>query len=574
MSDSSINKLTVYKVSVQEFDSLEFDGYDEVKSEEIKKSDIEYNYKLFFLKQQFPVTVDWYKFFNGLDLQIAENKIPKKISSGFIWIVGISDSFYAITGGTGHFALKKNEKITIEPRFGVDIAQKILSIPELSGLVQKDTSGVVNYLHRMFRGRYNPSGDINNLKRVLTHVKGKLSKENKFYEEIGKSIQASDSLVVNGKKDFDSTIQFLKKIEKLSHLQTKLIEIPQLQCISKKHDSALLNALNLALAEKIKTDTFEDRSLFLDNEEIGYLPDRITKYELLHSREKNECDTYEDVFLNAQTILKECENLVETFRTIRVKLYFDDENTDVEYLFNLICGDIEYKNEVYFINNKLWYRANAEFIEKLNQEIDNVEYIEPESLSLVPWNTEEHIDEKGKSSEYKYNQANTNFICLDHKTVKVKEERGGIEFCDLLKHENDSLLSLIHVKRDCGAALRALFAQGFVSAKLFDENTEFKNNVFAANLKNEAPLLTAEEKAELAKIHNLQKRNIRIVFAIFDNTKSHAIPATASRTSEKVNGTLTLFAKVDFLERVNSIRSMGYANVAVTRIKDSEDEGN
>jgi uncharacterized protein (TIGR04141 family) len=569
MSDASINKITVYKVSVVDFDSLEVAEYEEIKAENFSNSDIEYKYKLFFLKQQIPVAVEWYKFFKGLDLQIADNKIPKKISSGFIWFVSISDSFYAITGGTGHFALKNNESISIEPRFGVDIAQKILSIPELSGLVQKDTSGVVNYLHRMFRGRYNPSGDINNLKRVLTHVKGKLSKENKFYAEIGKSIQASDSLVVNGKKNFDSTVQFLKRIEELSRVETKCIEIPQLQCITKKHDSALLASLNLALAEKIKTDTFEDKSLFLDNEEIGYLPDRVTKYELLHSREKIECDTFEDVFLRVQNILKECEDLSTTLFSLRVRLYFDDENTIVENLYNLICGDIEYKNDVYFINNKQWYKANAEFIEKLNQEIDNVEYIEPGELTLAPWNTKEYIDDQGKSSEFKYNQANKSFICLDHKTVKVEEERGGIEFCDLLKHENDSLLSLVHVKRECGAALRALFAQGFVSAKLFDENTEFKNNIFTANLKNEAPLLTDGEKNELLKIQKLKKRNIRVIFAIFDNAETHTIPLSAITTSEKINGTFTLFAKVDFIERVNSIRTMGYANVAVTRIKES-----
>lgn len=562
MDDDFISKLNVYKVSVVDFESLEIDDYDVIKTGVFCQNGKEYPYKLFFLHQKQPVNVEWYKFFNKLDLQISSSRIPKRTSSGFIWIVSVRDSFYAMTGGIGHFKLNKSENITIEPRFGIEIAQKILSIPEISGLVQKDTSGVVNYLHRMFRGRYNPSGDIDNLKRILTHVKGSLSKDNEFYKDVGKSIQASDNIVVNGKKDLDSAIQFLKRLEELSHIKTKLIDIPQLQCIDKKYDSTLLNELNSALTEKIKTDSFEDKSLFLDNEDIGYLPDRITKYEIQHNKQTIECDTYEDVFFHAQKILNNCENPLKEMMNLRIKLHFDDGNFDLKHLYHLICGDIEYKNDFYFINNKHWFRANAEFIEQIDKEIDNIEYIEPDVLSLKPW------DKNVYRSEYMYNLANADYICLDHKTVKVKEEKGSIEFCDLLRRDNIDLVSLVHVKKDSGAPLRVLFAQGFVSAKLFNENSEYKNNVFNANLKNEKPELTQKEKIELGKIKYLNKRNIRVIFAIFDDKKSHSIPATASKTSEKMKGTLSLFAKVDFLERVSSIRSMGYANVAVTRIKE------
>ena len=159
-------------------------------------------------------------------------------------------------------------------------------------------------------------------------------------------------------------------------------------------------------------------------------------------------------------------------------------------------------------------------------------------------------------------------MCLDHKTVKIKEERSRIEFCDLFKYADRGQVTLVHVKKDCGAALRALFAQGFVSAKLYDESDEFKKCIYSANLKKEKPDLTNAEKQQLAELSNLMKRNIKIIFAIFDNKPTHKILATAKTTSEKLNGTLTLFAKVDFLERVNSIRSMGYSNVAVTRIKE------
>ena len=70
----------------------------------------------------------------------------------------------------------------------------------------------------------------------------------------------------------------------------------------------------------------------------------------------------------------------------------------------------------------------------------------------------------------------------------------------------------------------------------------------------------------VACLANTYKREMKVIFAVFDNKKAHAVEPNAKLTTEKLNGTLTTFAKVGLLERVNSIRSMGYS-VAVTRIR-------
>jgi len=117
-----------------------------------------------------------------------------------------------------------------------------------------------------------------------------------------------------------------------------------------------------------------------------------------------------------------------------------------------------------------------------------------------------------------------------------------------------------------GAALRALFAQGFVSAKLYDEDAEFKAKIHTAVLQRANPELTDEQRRVLANLEHKLKRHIKIVYAIFDDKSSHCVVSNPESTSQILNGTLTTFAKVDLLERVNSIRAMGY-NVAVTRIR-------
>jgi len=553
----TISRVTVYKLKVEAIDGLGFSNYEEVKDASYSLGQEQYPYKLFFLKQ-FQTQVDWFEVFNELDLEAESLQIPQKLNAGFIFVVKVNESFYGVTGGLGHIHLKK--AVDIEHNFGIDIAEKILSLPELRGLAQKNTSGIVNSLDRVFRGRYNPNGDIDNLKRVLTHIRGKLNKKNAHYEIIGKSIQASDALSVNGTKSFREIIKFIIEVDRLWQTEEKKIKIPQLEFIDKKFYPELILTLEQKLIEAICSYSEEENSLFLDNDTIGYLPDRVTKYQLIHNRQKYDCNIYTEVFEQAVMLLNEVPEAerVSQFHRMSLRLFFDDDHQEAKELFYFICGDVTYDNDVFFINNKHWYRASDEFISRLNSEINNIEFIPPEQLGLLEWGS--RFPDEGS-----YNEGHDSLICLDRKLVKVAAERGGIEFCDLL-HQNGDKVMLLYVKNDCGAALRALFAQGFVSAKLYDEDAEFKSKVHSADLQQAAPALTDEQKQVLSSLSERLKKDMKIVYAIFDNTQSHHVSPEARATSERLNGTLTTFAKVDLLERVSSIRAMGY-NVAVTRIK-------
>lgn len=563
MSENSIDRVTVYKLKINDFDEVSLSNYGMVKDSQYTLNQKEYSYRLYFLKQ-FPKPAKWFEVFSVLEPDVINGKVPETLVAGFVLIVKIKESFYGITGGVGHIHLKKNTDI--EHRFGIILAEKILSLPELKGLVQKDTSGVVNYLNRVFRGQYNPNGDINNLKRVLTNVRGKLRKKSEFYNSIGKSIQASDALSVNGSKTFEEMIIFLEKVDGLWTSDSKNISIPQLEHIGKKLDAELLSELQSQLIERLCNYSSEnDINLFLDNESIGYLPDRVEKYDLIYNRQKTPCDTYEEVFERVGKILQTPDTedqRKEAFGKMSLRVFFEDGNFETKELLYFICGDINYKNNVYFINNKLWYRASDEFVEKLGAEIDNIEFVDPTEVGLIEWDTNKY---QGRQAEDNYNKDNSTFILLHCKLVKIQEERGGIEFCDLLKLE-DNLVKIVHIKHGCGAALRALFAQGFVSAKLYSESSEFRNNIQNTSFTGVGGSLTQDVEQVLACLANTYKREMKIIFAIFDNKQTHTVDPNAKLTSEKLNGTLTTFAKVDLLERVNSIRSMGYG-VAVTRIK-------
>jgi len=551
MPDESINKLTVYKLAPVALSLIKIPVYKPVADGKWKFRRKNHAYRLFFHKNG-PHPPSWLAVFNPLNPKVAKKDIPQTMTSGFILLIEIDGSLFGITGGIGHIHLRKN--LSIEHRFGLELAERILALPELRGLTQRDTSGVVNALDRVFRGIYNPQGDINNLKRVLTHVRGTLQKTNPLQATIGKSIQASDALTVNGSKKFDDIVRLLLEVNKLVARGKAQLRIPQLEHIDKKAQSARISQLELALTQALlKYEADDTHSLFLDNEDIGYLPDRVLHYELRYKHKKYESEIFVEVFQTVRTILTGLSSIQDqhdALKRMNLKVTFDDKFTEIQPLLYFVCGDITYKNDVYFLNNKQWYRASAEFITVMTRELDNIECVAPEKLGLI---------------EKDFNAGQRGFVVMDRQCVVVANEKGPIEFCDLLKVSTDRIL-LIHVKPDTGAALRALFAQGFVSARLYSESESFRAKIHQGEIKTTGAGFTTKEFNVLKSLEKRHRREMQIIFAIFDETPSHTVPPAATTTSEILKGALTTFARVDLLDRATNIRAMGY-EVAVCRIK-------
>jgi len=560
MPNECINKLTVYKLAPVILSLMKIPGYTLVADGKWKHRRTDYSYRLFFHKDG-PHPPSWLAVFNRLNLKLAKKDIPQTMNSGFILLLEVGGVVFGITGGVGHIHLRKS--LTIEHRFGLELAERILALPELRGLTQRDTSGVVNALDRAFRGVYNPEGDINNLKRVLTHVRGTLQKTNPLQAIIGKSIQASDALTVNGSKKFEDIIRLLLETNKLIARGKTQLRIPQLERIDSKTHSALIDQLEMALTRTLsKYNPDDTHSLFLDNEDVGYLPDRVVKFELRYKRKKYECETFVEVFQSVRTLLVTLASIQdqhEALKRMNLKLTFDDGFTETRSLIYFICGDITQRNDVYFLNNRQWYRASPDFIRVMTRELDNIECIDPDKLGLTEWDKSKFREEKD------FNKGQGGFIVMDRQCVVIANEKGPIEFCDLLKVSSDRIL-LIHVKPDTGAALRALFAQGFVSARLYAESEAFRSNIHQGNLKMTDGGLTTSQLSVLKGLEKRHRREMRIVLAIFDDTPSHTVQPGATMTSEILKGALTTFAKVDLLDRATNIRAMGY-DVALCRIK-------
>ena len=567
MPINSLDRVTVYRVNtLSKHTDLKLKNYDQVADGSKTLGGKKFKYWLYFLRSQ-PLPPSWYSVFQGLPLKLRKGRAPQFQLAGFVMLVQLATEFYALTGGLGHIALRADNEI--EHRFGSILAEKILSILEMRGLVQKDTSGVVLRLDRVFRGRYNPQSEIDNLRRILSSVRGSLDKNNKYYLKIGKSIQAGNALTVNGSKSFDALFRFLAEVSKLGKSKERQLIIPQLEQIDKKANAALVTKLEsefITTLVQYKADGAV--SLFLDGEDTKYLSDVVTTYQLVYGHGKhNAAVSYQELLEQVGAILMSLLKVDRAagYQKMKLRVTADDGSQEARALSHYVCGDIACEGESYFIDGGRWYRASQSFLALVDRELDNITCVPPKALKLVPWDVAKY---HGKMAENEFNIAcckKGGHVLLDRRTVKIPNERGPVEFCDILA-DYDSLLNLIHVKKANGAGLRELFAQGSVSADLYQDR-DFRKLVHTAELNGKVKL-TARDKARLAALAERRRRDFRIVYAIFDNTPSNKIPAGATVTSKVFKGTLTPFAKVDLLDRVQRIRGMGYNDVVLVRIAD------
>lgn len=103
MAVDIIHKLTVYKLNNDTLNTATIPSYKMVAETIWNESNKNYPYRLFFHKRG-PFTAPWMAVFAPLQLNVPQIDLPQNIVSGFILLIQIETSVYAITGGVGHIS--------------------------------------------------------------------------------------------------------------------------------------------------------------------------------------------------------------------------------------------------------------------------------------------------------------------------------------------------------------------------------------------------------------------------------------------------------------------------------------
>lgn len=480
-----VSKITIYKLNDDFSAEKSLTEYKNQKNGTLEG----WNYKIFTrLKPNMPPS--WKPLVKDL---INDNDIPRNSYASLVFLFEKDGNNFALTSGYGYADVRE---FGIKD-FGIDISCKSLDPNQLNHLYQKQPTGNVYGLSRSLRGKYMPTNDSVNQRSVLKALKGKI-----INQDLGVIMEGRTSLAVSGKKDLSDVVKLLDEILKIEKSNKLTVHIKGLDEVEKK----LREELDKELIKKINSGQFDD-VLF------GYDDDLIFRNCEKLKVGKNDTEYLID---ETQKVFSAAQKQNATNPASVTVVGYDEQDQEIfsKKLFDLIEGELDFKNDKYFRIDKKWYKTNTDYKNKIESDFKTIEKIE--SNYFKPWQKENgnFVDE----GHFLNANIDSNKI-LAH-TQKISQ----IEIADIIDKTNNYF---VHVKKGRGAFLRNLFAQGYVSGSLFNGEDTFKK--------------AAKDKFSI----NVDQK-FTVIFAIFPEDET------------KIDSIFTLFAKVDFLERCDSLKSMGF----------------
>ena len=480
----TVSKITIYKLDRSFSADEELLGYKNPKSGELQG----WNYKV-FTRSRRNLPPSWEPLVKGL---IQDADIPKNSYASLVFLFQKDEHHFALTSGYGYVDVHGHGV----KDFGINIACKSLDPNGLNHLYQKQPTGNVYGLSRSLRGKYMPTNDSINQKSVLKALKGKV-----INKKLGVTMEGRTSLAISGRKSLSDVLNLLDEIAKIEKSEKFTVVIKGLEEVGKQ----LKDELDQELRKRIASGQFDDMMFGYDDDLIFR---NCEKLKVGRDSANYSIDETQAVFLSAQH--QDAANPAGVNVT-----GYDETNERIfsKQLFDLIEGELDFNSDKYFRIDKKWYRTNADYKKRIDEDFSTIQAIEPSYFK--PWPRAEN----GFVDEDTFLNKNLN----SDRILAHKQKISHIELADLIDKTNNYF---IHVKKGRGAFLINLFAQGYVSGSMFNGDDGFKKK--------------AKEKFDIA-----DDKKFTIIFAIF--------PEDATR----IDSIFTLFAKVDLLERCEVLKSMG-----------------
>ncbi|MBK9579434.1 MAG: TIGR04141 family sporadically distributed protein [Fibrobacterota bacterium] len=472
----------------------------------------------FIVSNSFGRIPDWLKEM----CRISGEKISKHVeSAGGVLEIKINDTIYCVTfGAKGRFLIAST---AIEERFGLLTALNMIGENPIRQ-IDKTTfdSNQKHSKEQLSKEGSAREFGINVSQDILKGVTGKPTREKEFQR-----VSGSDGLNIRTKFDYselDKLIEIIDAESKTGKYKDRYAWIDKFAAIK---DDAIIANLDNTLDDWLKgIGSGVSLGWFSIPQAIEW--DRVDGFYFSGSDSRK--DLFYDIDLQ---FIKEAWNVnelgVSQLKKRMAQAVSFDGHVIQEYswiLYRCIYFETKINDEQYLLSDGKWFRIDAEYSSELNSYYAFAKWL---NLGLKKYN---------HGSETLYNSSlkgTDNLVVFDKKLAYVKGE-DPIEFCDAydLKEKR-----LIHLKRyGQSAVLSHLFAQGYVSAELFQRNPDFRKVV----LENESA-----KGYDLGFSSNVRPNptEYSVVYAIISNSKD-----------ERPN--IPYFSKISFRNYFQRLDGMGY----------------
>ena len=283
---------------------------------------------------------------------------------------------------------------------------------------------------------------------------------------LGARMTGSESLSVSVRMDLSDLPELLSSYRKQFSKDLNATDYAWVNNINLlKRSSSTISTLDSLVAEKFQEERHENLWLAIP-EIIDW--NNVAGFVFQAGRKAMHPDINLMGFLG--TVAEPTDITIDLLRNRSVFCVDQDHNQSGKSwpIYKCLYAEIELEDQKYILNGGSWYRVDADFVSKTNRDFEE---IPRSSLSLPPY--------CGGGEGY-YNQtvaatqADRYFLLDDKKKVFHGGGHGQVEICDLFSSNRE----LIHIKRyGKSSVLSHLFAQGFVSGKLFQLDKEFRRKV-------------------------------------------------------------------------------------------------
>lgn len=521
----------------------------------------------------------WSSFFVNV-VSPGENMFEhKNVECSFIAFVVYKDELYAASGGQGNFTL---ERYAVQ-NFGMEILVRLIERNEkvIKKLKERGVTGNVLGQIKLFRGDQRFSEE-DQFGKVYREIDAELNKEilvdtfgfsKRDLRRSTSGCLAKDSFKINKRISFESLLSIISRTTTILERDrnfslNRIIQINKRSINGKELINELDDCFKATLYDLYKKKEISQFDFFHKKFEEYY---KASSYIVTDGRrELHSYSRYinvDDLIFDRKRKGQLLDDNIDLFRISFLDLIietFDEDGVRLtsDTILNHFHGEIIFNDKTYFRIDGEWYRVKEDFISDLNRDCKEcLEQIwDDQLLTRI-------FDVKRKEREYNFSYINDpNFLVLDTVTYE------NIEFCDLIKYDND-FVHLIHVKKGFNNSIRELTNQIAISARRFAEDR--KNGYsFAENIEIKAKKGKKDPNVFTQKIANqkfpaaglkkiLNKRDSQIIFCLaFVDTANDR-----ETIKEDIASFKSTIAKYCILELRSYVQSLNFSLKVIQLIK-------
>jgi len=464
----------------------------------------------------------WVTLFQGA--ATIDPAIVRNASTSAVWLIELEGRQFALTFGYGRNLLKPG---TYEEDFGLRVTLNAVDPSKIKSIdrITLDAVAQQTRIQAIRDANMSEFGlDVEqDLLRAVTGVP--------LDATLGHRLSGRDALQVTMPIELSQIPQLLGRLLVEFGKDNFKVRFPWIEQIHEVDDPIKKAELDIQLIDKLKARELDGVWLAV--------PEMVDWDGLAGFKYKSSVKAPIHTDIHALTFLDEIGDSAEIDEyTLRRRYHVVAIGNDNEAIvkiwpiYRCLYCEVTLGGDTFLLNNARWFRIANDFVQRINEAVDR---IAESALIMAPYQ-----DKSEPAYSKRVAEASMGRLALmDSRLIGSASLPNRIEFCDLYSLDHE----IIHLKRySTSSALSHLFAQGVVSAKLFLNEADFRQE-----LNNKLPgthRLNDPDRKPLAE-------DFEVVYGIISKSKKKLV--------------LPFFSRVNLKNAYSNLTGMGF-KVSVSKI--------